>query len=85
MNGSMRFQRVWHPRHGGFLIWAAGLLVLVLSMAAFAVDLGYMTVLATQLQNAADGAALSGVVELANGTDAALAAHSCGHSGGLGG
>lgn len=72
MNGSMRFQRVWHPRHGGFLIWAAGLLVLVLSMAAFAVDLGYMTVVATQLQNAADGAALSGVVELPYGTAAVL-------------
>ncbi len=73
MRASKRFQRVKHSRCGAVLVWAAGLLVLVFSLAAFAVDLGYMTVVATQLQNAADGAALSGVVELPHGPGAVLA------------
>lgn len=62
-----------HSRRGAVLVWAAGLLVLILSITAFAVDMGYMSLVATQLQNAADAAALSGVVELSNGNAAVLA------------
>ena len=65
--------RLRDSRCGAVLVWAAGLLVLVMAMTAFAVDIGYMSLVATQLQNAADGAALSGVVELQNGPAAVLA------------
>ena len=55
------------------MVWMAMLLVFLLTMVAFAVDLSYMTVVATQLQNAADAAALSGVIELSQGNSAVVA------------
>lgn len=51
-------------RRGGVLVLAAGLLVLVFAFAAFTVDLGLISVTKAQLQNAADSAAHSAVMEL---------------------
>lgn len=51
-------------RHGSVLLLATGVLVLVLSFAAFSVDVGYIALTKTQLQNAADAAALAAAMEL---------------------
>ena len=60
-------------RRGAILVWSAVIMTFLLAMTAFAVDISYMTVVATQLQNAADAAALSAVVELTNGHAAVIA------------
>ncbi|HSO50026.1 MAG TPA: pilus assembly protein TadG-related protein, partial [Acidimicrobiia bacterium] len=49
---------------GAALIWIAGTLVILLSMAAFATDLGWILLWNARLQAAADSAALAGVVNL---------------------
>ncbi|HEX9865817.1 MAG TPA: pilus assembly protein TadG-related protein [Acidimicrobiia bacterium] len=49
---------------GAALIWIAGMLVVLLSMAAFATDLGWILLWNSRLQAAADSAALAGVVNL---------------------
>lgn len=49
---------------GAVLIWVAGSLVVLLTMAAFAVDLGWIYLNRSRLQSAADAAALAGVVNL---------------------
>lgn len=49
---------------GAVLIWVAGSLVVLLAMAAFAVDLGWFYLNRSRLQAAADSAALAGVVNL---------------------
>lgn len=64
---------------GAALIWIAGTLVVLLSMAAFATDLGWILLWNARLQAAADAAALAGVVNLPGfegqaRTDAELAA-----------
>lgn len=51
-------------RRGGVLVLAAGLLVLIFAFTAFTVDVGLITVTKGQLQNAADSASHSGVMEL---------------------
>ena len=60
-------------RRGAILVWSAVIMSFLLAMTAFAVDISYMTVVATQLQNAADAAALSGVVELPKGNAVVIA------------
>lgn len=60
-------EHVVHPRRGGIVILAAGILVLVFSMAAFAIDLGYIVLTKAELQKSADAAALAGVLEMYDG------------------
>ena len=60
-------------RRGAILVWSAVIMTFLLAMTAFAVDISYMTVVATQLQNAADASALSGVVELPKGNAVVIA------------
>ena len=60
-------------RRGAILVWSAVIMSFLLAMTAFAVDISYMTVVATQLQNAADAAALSAVVELPKGNAVVIA------------
>jgi Mg-chelatase subunit ChlD len=52
-------------RRGGIAVLAAFVLVLLLLMVAFAVDLGYLFTVRTELQAAADAGALAGSAELA--------------------
>ncbi len=58
---------------GAILVWSAVIMTFLLAMTAFAVDISYMTIVAAQLQNAADAAALSGVVELPKGNAVVIA------------
>jgi len=58
---------------GAALIWIAGTLVILLSMAAFATDLGWILLWNSRLQAAADAAALAGVVNLPGFEDEARA------------
>ena len=51
-------------RRGVIVVLAAVLLVVMLAMIAFAVDVGFITVARTELQGAADAAALAGVAKL---------------------
>lgn len=51
-------------RRGAIVVLVALLMIPVLAMVAFAVDLGYIYVVQTQLQRAADAAVLGGVVRL---------------------
>src|SRR5438105_9704663 len=51
-------------RRGVIVPLAALLMVALLGMVAFAVDIGWMTVTQSELQNAADCAALAGVTPL---------------------
>lgn len=51
-------------RRGAVLPLAMFLLVVLLGMAAFAVDIGYMVLVRSQLQNAADAAALAAADQL---------------------
>jgi Flp pilus assembly protein TadG len=60
-------------RHGAVLVLAALLLVAMFGMSAIVIDLGYMSLTATQLQNAADGAALAGIRMIADGNAAMVA------------
>jgi len=49
---------------GAALVWVAGSLVVLLSMAALATDLGWILLSNSRLQSAADAASLAGVVNL---------------------
>jgi hypothetical protein len=61
-------------RRGAIVVLAAIFLVVMLGMIAFAVDLGYIALVKTQLQAAADSAALAAVAASTNATDATAAA-----------
>lgn len=52
------------PRRGNLLLVAAGIIIIVFGFAAFTIDIGYITLTKTQLQNAADAAALAAAMEL---------------------
>lgn len=60
-------KRLPSNRRGAVTVLAAVLLVVLMSMAAFAIDLGYMARTKTELQNAADGASLAAAIELTDG------------------
>jgi Flp pilus assembly protein TadG len=60
----MRYQVPNTARQGVILPLAALLLIVILGMAAFAVDIGYMVYAESELQNAADAAALAGAPQL---------------------
>jgi Flp pilus assembly protein TadG len=56
-------------RRGAILLLTALMIVLILGMIAFAVDTGYILVAKTQLQTAADSAALAGAAKMGFGLD----------------
>lgn len=58
-------------RRGAILVLAAVLLVVIFAFAAFSIDLGYVALVGTELQNAADAAALAAVLRFPDGFDAA--------------
>jgi hypothetical protein len=53
-------------RAGAILVLTAFMMVLMFAFMAFAVDLGYVTLIRTQLQSAADSAAMAGTWDLLN-------------------
>ena len=53
-------------RRGSIVVLAALLMVLLVGMLAFAIDIGYMSTVKAELQNAADAAALAGAERLQN-------------------
>ena len=63
----MRKPRAAKRRHGAVTPLAAILLVFLLGMVAFSVDMGYMVLSETELQSAADAAALAGAEPLMQG------------------
>ncbi len=58
------FGRKLKDEKGATLLWVAGSLVALLAVSAFAVDLGWVYLNSTRAQQAADSAALAGVVNL---------------------
>src|SRR6516225_2576735 len=63
----MKFLRNQHGKRRGAIVPLAALLMVVLvGMLAFAIDVGYMSTVKAELQNAADAAALAGAERLQN-------------------
>ncbi|MFO0948922.1 MAG: pilus assembly protein TadG-related protein [Planctomycetota bacterium] len=58
------------PRRGVVLVLAALLMVVIFGMVAFAIDIGYISFVKTELQRSADAAAHAAVIELVK-TDSA--------------
>lgn len=66
-------QKIRDTERGAALVWVAGSMIVLLTMAAFATDLGWILLNNSKLQSAADAAALAGVVNLpASEDDATL-------------
>ena len=61
---------LWKDRGGSVAIYTAVVGTMMIAMSALAVDYGRLTVLRTQMQNAADAAALAGAAQLDGRTDA---------------
>ena len=57
-------RKIEEAERGAALVWIAGSLVVLLTTAAFATDLGWILLWNSRLQAAADAAALAGVVNL---------------------
>jgi len=66
----IRFRR---DTRGSALIMGAGLMVITIGLAAFAVDMGYIYAKSRELQGTADLAAMSAAANLSTATDAAQA------------
>jgi Flp pilus assembly protein TadG len=64
-------RRVNPERKGNIVVLTAFLLVVLLAMIAFAVDVGYMSVVGTEMRASVDASALAGAGELVNGIGAA--------------
>lgn len=62
-----RFQRPSDSRRGAIFVLSAFLLIVVFAFAAFAIDLGYITASRSELQKAADAAALAATIEMGDG------------------
>ncbi len=60
-------------RRGAIAVLAAILMVAMVGMVAFAVDIGYLCVVQTQAQAAADAAAMAGSMSLAGSASSAIA------------
>ncbi len=65
-------KRIESGRRGAILVLAALMLIIIFAFAALTIDLGYMSLTATQLQNAADAAALAAIVRLPEGLEAVI-------------
>ncbi len=77
MKAFLRFLQVkptTPTRRGAIAILSAFMLVIVVGFLAFSVDFGYVIVTESQLQNAADAAALSAARALPSGRAAAVTA-----------
>ncbi len=61
-------------RRGATLVLVAVMMVVLLGMIAFAVDVGYVCLTRSQVQNAADAASVAAAAQLASGMDVATAA-----------
>lgn len=59
-----------HPRAGLFMVFGALLMVLIFAFVAFSVDVGYMNLVKSELQNAADAAAMAGCHDISAGSTA---------------
>ncbi len=59
-------------RRGGILVLAAVVMIVVLALLALALDVSYLSLTKTQLQGAADAAALAGAMELSATDDPAV-------------
>lgn len=55
------------PRRGAIVVLSTFLLVVAFALAAFAIDLGYITTSRTELQKTADACALAATIELGEG------------------
>lgn len=60
-------RRSLSDRRGAVLVLASLLMVVIFAFTAFTIDVGYIAITKTELQNAADAAALGSCTELANG------------------
>lgn len=58
-------------RKGAIVVLAALMLIVILGFTAFSIDIGFLTLTRTQLQAAADSAALSAAMELTSSNDPA--------------
>lgn len=68
----IRLRQVKERRRGAVVILVALMLVVLMAMVSFAIDVGYVANVQTQLQRAADSAALAGAAEMnRNGISAA--------------
>ena len=67
-----------HRRNGNVVVLVALLFPIILGMAAFAVDLGRIGLARSELQAAADAAALAAAEELPNGSNAVNVAQQIG-------
>lgn len=65
--------RTTHHRRAAILVLTVACLLFTTAFLAFSMDLGYMVVTESELQNAADAAALAGAREIPNGRAAAVA------------
>jgi Flp pilus assembly protein TadG len=63
-----------HNRRGTILILFAFVMIVIMGLLAFTIDLGHIVVTESELQNAADAAAMSGARGLKDGSTAACAA-----------
>ena len=59
-------------RRGAIVVLTVVVMVFVLAMVAFAIDISYLSLVKTQLQGAADAAALAGAMELSGTDDPAI-------------
>jgi Flp pilus assembly protein TadG len=57
----------WRKRHGAIVVIIAFALLMIFAFVAFTVDVGWLTVTKTQLQNAADASALGSDMNLIQG------------------
>jgi Mg-chelatase subunit ChlD len=64
---------VHRKRRGAIVVFAAILLVILLGVLAFSLDVGYMQFARSDMQHAADAAALAGTAALPKGNDQAFA------------
>jgi hypothetical protein len=63
-------ERAW-KRRGNVIVLSAFLMIVVMAMAAFSVDVGYICLMRGEVQRAVDAAALAGAAELQSGVSEA--------------
>ncbi len=66
-----RIHQVMHTRRGAIMVLAAVIMTIMLGFVAYTVDVGFIQLTKTQLQTAADAAALAGAMELSATSDPA--------------
>jgi Putative Flp pilus-assembly TadE/G-like len=68
-HGSIKATFQVHSRRGNIIALSSAFIVVVLAFTAFAVDVGYIAVTRSQLQNAGDAAALAACLEMPPGLE----------------